>query len=109
MIQIPVSNDPNQSFQITIPLENRNITLDFYVYWNEMAGYWQANLFDALNNVELIQGLPLLCTVDPGQNLLEQWEYLDIGKAFVVPITDSAKESPGLGDWDSNFVLLWGP
>lgn len=109
MIQIPVTNQPNQSFQVAIPLTGRNVVLDFYVYWNRVAEYWQIDIADSLEGQELITGLPLLATKTPVQNLLAPWNYLGIGSAYVVPMTSSNIDAPGLGDWDTNFVLIWGP
>lgn len=108
MIIVPITNQPNQSFEIIIPQGSSNIILGFFVYWNSIAGYWEMNISDAVGN-SLITGLPLITGKAPVQNLLRQWAYLNIGEAYVVPISEDAPDWPGVDDWDVNFVLVWGP
>lgn len=107
MIQIPVTNQPNQKFKVAIPLADTNISIGFFIYWNRIAGYWQVTLTDALTNTELINGLPLLTGNYPVANVLRQQEYFGIGQMFVVPISSNAPDHPGLEDWGVNFALMW--
>lgn len=103
MIQIPVTNQPNQAFRMTIPIAEGNISVEFFIYWNRQANYWQMNLTDNLSGNKVVTGQPLLV----GENLLRQMAYANIGQAYVVPITDSAQGNPSLGDWDVNYILVW--
>lgn len=109
MIQIPLTNQPNQSFDITIPQGSSNITLTFFVFWNRIAGYWEMNITNTTTGVMLIASLPLITGLPPAQNLLRQWAYLNIGQAYIVPISDEAPNYPGETDWGINFVMVWGP
>jgi hypothetical protein len=109
MILLPLTNQPNQSFQVTIPLDDSNVVLDFVLYWNSIANYWQMTIKDALTNLELLNGLPLLYGQDPLQNVLKQWEYLKIGAAYLIPLAKDAPDSPGISDWGVNYVMVWGP
>lgn len=106
MIVLPINNQPNQSFKTTIPLGSRNVTLGFFVYWNEMAGYWQMNIADVENNA-LVSALPLVGGNYPAQNILRQYEYLNIGKAYILPLSEKLSQYPQVGDWGTNFVLIW--
>lgn len=107
MISVPISNEPNQSFSITVPVNGQNLTLDFYVFWNAVAGYWEANIAQAGNT--LIAGLPLVTASGPPyDDILYQFHYLDIGSAYVYSLGLSDADYPGVGDWGTNFVLLWG-
>ncbi len=110
MIQIPITNQPNQSFRVSMPQGEINLPLSFYVYWNRTASYWQMDIQSIATGDDLIVGLPLLSAEHPAQNILEQFEYLDIGEAYVVPVSANPPTSHPLeNDWDSNYILLWGP
>lgn len=106
--KIPITNQPNQSFKVSLPLVGANIVLAFFAYWNRIAGYWQLNIADDATQTSLITGLPLLSGYNDRQNLLAQWNYLNIGQLLVVPMTTNGPDSPGVDDWDKNFELLWG-
>ena len=107
MIQIPVTNQPNQSFQVSIPQGTSNLSLGFYIYWNRIAEYWQMTLTNIFTGVEIANGIPLITGADPAQNLLAQYGYLEIGEAYVVPLSDDAGDHPGEEGWGTNFILLW--
>lgn len=108
MIQIPVTNQPNQSFQVSIPIGERNVTVGFYISWNRISDCWHMSLFDVANDVAFVEGLAMVPGASPAQDLLQQLQYLQIGQAYVTPITSFAGERPGLEDWGVNYVLLWG-
>lgn len=109
MIKIPLTNQPNQSFNVVIPIGDTNITLGFFIYWNRIAEYWEMNLTDIASGAQLISGLPLLPGRGETANLLRQFAYLGIGEAYVVPISQDAPSSPGVSDWGVNYELIWGP
>jgi hypothetical protein len=109
MIQIPVTNQPNQSFDVVIPQGESNITLTFFIFWNRIARYWEMNVSNASTGVMLIAGLPMITGQVPAQNLLRQWAYLNIGEAYIVPISNDTPDYPGETDWGVNFALIWGP
>jgi hypothetical protein len=108
MIELPINNQPNQFFRTSIPMADRNLPLNFHIYWNTIAEYWQMTIQDALTGIEYINGLPLLPGESPAQLLLRQWGYFDIGNALVLAISNTAGERPVLGDWGVNFILVWG-
>lgn len=105
MIQVPITNDPNQTLSITIPLITGNQTFQFIVRWNRAALYWQLTVSQRgsilINNLPLITGLGL--TV----NILAQYAYLGIGNAYVLAVGKPASDYPQVGDWGTSFFLLW--
>lgn len=107
MIQVPLTNDPNQSFSITIPVGSLNIALDLFAWWNRIAGYWELNITSTETKQRLLSNLPLLTSGKPPTNLLKQYSYLGIGSAYVLPLSTATTENPGITDWGSNFILLW--
>lgn len=108
MILLPLNNQPNQFFGATIPLGNINIRLSFSLSWNEIAGYWELSIANVETSEQLIVNFPMVSNEAPYRNILRQFEYFNIGKAFLVKISNSARNYPGVGDWGENFVLLWG-
>lgn len=109
MIQLPINNQPNQSFKCTIPIVDTNITLSFYVYWNRIAEYWQMNITNVITGEMLIEGLALVTGQNPVQNLLRQWAYFNISNLYLFPIVSSgAPDWPAVGDWISDFAATWG-
>lgn len=107
IVEIPITNDPNQKLAITLPRQGGNITLEFYFAWNRIANYWQMNITDSASNTQLISGLPMLTGVGFYANLLAQYQYLEIGGLFVIPNSAIETESPGETDWDGSFTLAW--
>lgn len=107
MIQIPVTNQPNQSFRVTIPLDTGNIVLEFFIYWNNIANYWQMDITDSLTDEKVVVGQPLIVGQAPTQNCLRQLTYTGIGAATVVPLSDDVGDAPGVDDWGTNFILVW--
>lgn len=100
--EIPLTGDPNQTFTVTISGETRNITLILTQSYNEQAGYWVLGINDQSNN-PIISNIPMLC----GQDLLEQYQYMDIGNLLVVNISDQAIEYPNANNIAGNFELVW--
>lgn len=100
---IPLRANPNQTFSCSIPLANKNITLIFTMSYNDFAGYWQATIKRSSNEY-LIRNLPII----PAENILEQFEYLGIGGAAVVPRQVVAEQWPSYGTLTSDWYLIWG-
>jgi len=101
--QVPLTNDPNQSFVCTIPLKGKNITLRFKVRYNTIGDFWWITISDKENNI-LIDSLPLLA----GGNILGQHKHLDIGSAFIINTGDSTVDSPSQDNLGTSFQLIWG-
>lgn len=107
--QLPITNQPNQTFNCIIPLANRNINLGFYVSWNDYAQYWQMTISDFLTKQQLLTNFPLITGNFPVQNFLRPFQYLGIGSAYIVPLKSAVNPWPQLNDWGNNFILLWAP
>lgn len=106
---IPLNSQPNQSFRITIPQGETNLALEMYVYWNEIAQYWQLNLRDLITDTQLIYGLPLLFSNTPAENILGQFQYWGIGSAYLIPISENLDGEPTSDQLGTDYVLIWEP
>lgn len=108
MIQVPVTNQPNQSLTVSIPRsDGTNVRLDLYIYWNEYAQVWQMDITDSSTGLPLVAGIAMITSTGAYQDLLSQYAYLNIGSAYVVPYSTASNDYPSITDWDANFVLLW--
>lgn len=99
---IPINNDPNQSFQVTIEVNERNWVFNLFVSFNIQAGYWIMNILDSTRAV-VLTGIPLITDA----NLLEQFEYLNIGSIYILNYTGADKDYPDENGWD-DFIMIWG-
>ncbi|WNF07273.1 phage baseplate plug family protein [Brevibacillus borstelensis] len=81
---LPIEPSMNQKFTCTLPVDARNITLDFSLIYNSPAGYWFMSITDHETGELLIDSLPLLPGDYPAANLLSQYKYLGIGSAALV-------------------------
>lgn len=109
--QIPVTNNPNQTFNVSIPQGKNNINLQFFISWNAMALYWQASILNLDTNIQLIVNLPML-PIGPNGNWLGQYVYWGIGSAYIIAVSANAPDHPGINDWavngqSGNFILVW--
>lgn len=108
MIQIPFTNEPNQSLTVSVPLADRNIVVDLFLYWNNISNYWELNIADGTTTESLITSLPMIRALPPAANLLEPFTYLNIGEAYVVPLSSESPENPNTESWGKDFAFVWG-
>lgn len=102
--QIPVTNDPNQTFEVILPYNDTNIAMGLFLRYNRIAQYWQMDVATADEQV-IIAGLPCLTGLD----LLKQFQHLGLGSLFVHPIQSSqgAPDSPNDSGWGTTHILEW--
>ncbi|MGG3012301.1 hypothetical protein ABEO98_22805 [Brevibacillus parabrevis] len=104
---LPITPGMNQSFTCTLPVDDKNITLDFTLTYNEPAGYWFMSIRKNDTGVLLIDALPLLNGEYPSANLLKQYSYLAIGSAVI--ISKSGKDStPTFDSLGREHFVAWG-
>lgn len=102
---IPLTSSPNQTFSVQLTVNGKALTLNLAVRYSEMAGYWSLSISDSNGNL-LIASVPLITGWWPAANLLGQYQYLQIGSAFLLNVGNSLTDYPGPGNLDK-FSLLW--
>jgi uncharacterized protein DUF6983 len=107
VVEIPLTNDPNQSLAVTLPGDTQNIPVRLYVSWNRIAEYWTLSISDS-SDTPLIVGIPMLASDGIYGDLLVQSKYLDLGTFFINPLSNNLDGTPQLGDWGVNYTLCWG-
>lgn len=105
---VPLTNDPDQTFLITLPVNGANLDLFFRVRYNTEANYWCLSVIDVSTKTMLIDSLPLVTGEYPAANLLGQYEYLGIGQAYIVKNGTPSTQNPDNTNLGTDFVLVWG-
>ena len=110
LVTVPLNTNPNQSFMVTLPINNKNITLLLEISYKEACSYWVMNVKDPSTKKDILSNLPLITGGLNGKsaNILQQYQYLNIGSAFVVKLTDTDLDYPDDSSLGSEFVLVWG-
>jgi hypothetical protein len=104
---VPLTSDPDQTFKITLPVNNKNLTLGLRFRYNTEGIYWYMSITDSNGNL-LIDAIPLLCGDFPAANMLGQYSYLNIGSAFIIKVGTAEMDSPDDTNLGTEFVLVWG-
>jgi hypothetical protein len=105
---IPLTNDPNQTMAVSLTVNGLGLTLQLNIRFNEIVQYWTMNIADANGNNFLVN-IPLITGVWPSANILGQYQYLRIGSAYVLDVSnDDNSDYPNANDLNKGFVLLWG-
>lgn len=107
MLQLlPVTSDPNQTFNTTLQINEENIVLNFAIRWNQMGHYWMMTIKDDDDNI-LIDSLPIVNGEDWAANLLSQFDYLEIGSLWLINISGSTLDRPDDKTLGTDFLLVW--
>jgi len=104
---LPIAPGRNQTFTCTLPVDNKNITLNFSLTYNSPGGYWFMSISDHETGEMLIDSLPVLPGEYPSANLLGQYSYLGIGSAVLI----SASGDNSMPTFDSlgrEHLIAWG-
>lgn len=105
---IPLDASANQSFQVTLNVDGKLITLALVLRYNSMAGYWVMTINDTLGNL-ILDSIPFVTGVWPAANLLKQYQYLGIGSAYIIGASGviPGMDYPDDTDLGTDFLLLW--
>ncbi len=109
MYVIPLTTEPNQTFNCTIPIDGVNRRLSFNLRYNSVAAYWSLTVKDGVTNATLIDAIPLLRGQYPAANLLEQYSYMKLGSAVIVHQGELPEgANPDDTNLGAEFYLVWG-
>ena len=105
---IPLDSTPNQTFTTQVNVNGQNMSLKFDIRYNETAAYWVMTITDSPSGKILVDSLPMVTGVAPAGNLLGQYEYLGIGSAYLLNMTNSPMDYPDSTNLGTDFILAWG-
>ena len=103
---IPLSNNPDQTFEIPLAVAGNTIRLKLEIKYNEMAAYWVMKISDQRGNV-ILDSIPLITGTWPAANILSQYQYLGIGSAYVINRGNNPNDYPDDSSLGTDFVLVW--
>lgn len=100
MIKLPLTSDPVQTFTTQLG----DTKYDFYVRFNDRAGYWTTDITDTYSQTKLISGMPLLL----GCDLLDPY-LLMAGRMMVYDELGTSTDAgdPDTGDLGSRVNVYW--
>ena len=104
---VPLSSLDNQTFTSILSIDGVNVTLKFFLRWNDVAEYWVMTISDPITNAVILDSIPLVTGDYPTINIIEQFGYLKIGSAWLFN-AGGVSDNPSHFDLGGNFVLIWG-
>ena len=106
MVQIPLTPALNQTFQVSLTINDQPLNLQLTLRYISGA-YWVMTAADCDTKTVYVSNLPLVPGGNPSQNILSQFNYLRIGCAYLVKVDAAAGDLPGLDNLGTGYVLLW--
>ena len=103
---VPLQNAANQSFSVQLTVNSAQLTLNLALSYSTMSGWWQMAISD-VNGNSLVASVPLVTGFYPCANLLAQYQYLNIGSAYLLNTGNAPTEFPSANTLDQ-FSLVWG-
>lgn len=107
LYKIPLTNSPNQTFRVTVPVNNENKTFTIKLNYNDQAKYWNFSLYDTFAEQPILVNVPLLSSQYAFANILRQQSYLRIGSIYVAPFQLTNNCAPDDEDLGTNYLLIW--
>ena len=104
---IPLTTTPNKVMQITLNINGENRTLQLNIRYNEIAKYWILGIIDPATGLYILDSIPLITGQYPAANILAQYNYLRIGAAYILNVSNSDMDYPDKTNLGTDFVLLW--
>lgn len=101
-VTIPMEPIANHRFSAVVPIDGGNVKLGFFLRYNELAKYWTVDI--SKDGKTVLTALPLI----PAQNILEMYDYLGIGSAWIVPKANAKHQWPQAADFASDWAVVWG-
>lgn len=106
--KIPLTSDPDQTLQVTVPVDGRNLELKLRLRYKLRQQCWAMDITKAGDQSSCLVGLPLLPGIYPHNDILEQYRYMELGSAFCIQAQPTELQRPDDSTLGTAFYLLWG-
>lgn len=107
--EIPLDNTPDQEFNVTVDVGDKNVSLLLHLRYNTVGAFWNMDVADGNTGTVLISRVPMLPGNGEAFNMLRQFSHLAIGTAMIMPMADKvSSDNPDITNLGTDFVLLWG-
>lgn len=108
MYKIPLTNSPNQTFGVTVPVNGGNVDFTIVLNYNETAEYWSMTLSLSESGTVVFSQIPLLTSFSGFSNIALQFKYKRLGSIYVCPVNETKESRPNGENLGTSYVLLWG-
>jgi hypothetical protein len=102
---VPLAAGGNQQFNVQLTVNGQTVNLAMALNYDAMAGWWTLGV-TAADGTLLVSSVPLVTGLYPCSNLLAQYEYLQIGEAYLLNTGNAPTDYPGQNTLGL-FSLLW--
>lgn len=106
MFRVPVTSSPNQTIFFTATINGENKTLELILKFMD-GTYWTMDIRNHATNETYLTAIPLVAGNDPAQNLIEAYDYMRIGSAYIVPTDNLIADGPTADNLGTSWALLW--
>jgi hypothetical protein len=103
---VPLTTSPLQTFEIPLSVGTQTVRLNLTIRYNEMAGYWAMDVANQFG-IAMLTSVPLITGTWPAANILGQFQYLNIGSAFVINVGNNPNDYPDQTSLGNDFILIW--
>jgi hypothetical protein len=103
---IKITSSRNQTFTANLTVDGSTLTLTITLIFAEMSNYWVMSIYN-MGGTLLVDSIPLIAGYFPANNLLGAYEYLHIGSAYLVNISNTGEEYPSQGTLATDWQLIW--
>jgi hypothetical protein len=100
---INVTNKAGQSFDQDVLVNGQTFNFHFNINYNIISHYFTMQVMDRSTGIILLDSIPLIIC----PNILSQFDYLQIGKCYLVNISNAAMDSPDITNLGIDFLLYW--
>lgn len=108
MVKIPLTNSPNQTLKVTMPVNGETIQFRFKLWFNYQANYWLLSAYDIRKGKEVFTNLPLLTSKGPFADIICQLDYMKIGICVMVPIAGPDGSMADENNLGTSYIMVWG-
>lgn len=107
--EIPLDTTPDQKFNVTVEVGEENVSLILHLSYNTEGDFWRMDVTNVDTEEMLISHVPLLTGEYPAADILEQFNYVGIGQAVILKLTNGAEgDFPNIDNLGTDFILVWG-
>jgi hypothetical protein len=103
---VPLQSIPNQSFAVNLTVNGAPLVLQLGLNYDSIKGYWDMVVMDTSGTV-LIDSVPLTTGEYPAANLFAQYQYMELGSAYLLNTGGAASDYPTANNLEA-FSLVWG-
>jgi hypothetical protein len=103
---VPLQSIPNQAFTVSLTVDSAPLVLLLSLNYDSIKGYWDMVVSNQAGTV-LIDSVPLTTGEYPAANLLGQYQYMELGSAYLLNTGGAASDYPTANNLEA-FSLVWG-